>query len=214
MSNPIRVIIADDHRMFADGLISIFKDDDDVQIVNVAGDGEALLRELEATHCDVILMDLSMPKMNGEEASRIVLENFPDIKIIVLTMHHMSDIILPIVNLGVHGFMLKNSGKSDLKQALREVMAGNKYFSEETRKVLEKKEEQGNKLLFTARERQILELIYEGLSTAAMAEKLFLSPYTVETHRRNLLSKTDTKNAAQLINKAIELGWIQVRPRL
>lgn len=214
MSNPIRVIIADDHRMFADGLISIFKDDDDVQIVNVAGDGEALLRELEATHCDVILMDLSMPKMNGEEASRIVLENFPDIKIIVLTMHHTSDIILPIVNLGVHGFMLKNSGKSDLKQALREVMAGNKYFSEETRKVLEKKEEQGNKLLFTARERQILELIYEGLSTAAMAEKLFLSPYTVETHRRNLLSKTDTKNAAQLINKAIELGWIQVRPRL
>ncbi|MBI1222397.1 MAG: response regulator [Bacteroidetes bacterium] len=214
MSSPIRVIIADDHRMFADGLLSIFHEDDDIQIIDVASDGNAVLEKLAKASCDVVLMDLSMPGMNGEEASRIILKNFPETRIIVLTMHHTVDIILPLVDLGVHGFMLKNSGRNELKKGLQEVMEGRKYYSQDIRKVLERKEEPGNQMRFTSREKEILILIYEGLSTAEMAEKLFLSPYTVETHRRNLLSKTETKNATQLINKAIEQGWIQVRPRL
>ncbi len=208
-------MIADDHQMFSDGLISIFQHDRDVQISGIAKNGKELIDLLEQKLPDVILMDLSMPTMNGEEASIEILRRFPSVKIIVLTMHHTADIVLPLVDIGVHGFMLKNSGKSELKIAIAKVKAGEGYFSSDIIRIInQKKAEKSSEVVLTRREKEILNLIYEGLPSAEMAEKLFISPYTVETHRRNLLSKTNTRNATQLINLAIEKGWIQVRPRL
>jgi len=208
-------MIADDHQMFSDGLVSIFQHDDEIQIVGIASDGKALLDLLAQKSTDVVLMDLSMPTMNGEEASQEILQHYPDVKIIVLTMHHTSDVVLPLVDLGVHGFMLKNSGKSELKTAIAKVMEGQGYFSSEIIQIIHKKKNNAtNEIKITRREKEILELIHEGYLSSDIAEKLFISPYTVETHRRNLLNKTDTRNATQLINRAIEMGWIRVRPRL
>lgn len=215
MSSAAQIMIADDHQMFSDGLVSIFQNDPDVQIIGIAKDGKELIHLLEQKLADVILMDLSMPTMNGEEASIEILRRFPTVKIIVLTMHHTADIVLPLVDIGVHGFMLKNSGKSELKIAIAKVIEGEGYFSSDIIQIIHKKKVQDETdIVLTRREKEILNLIYEGLPSAEMAEKLFISPYTVETHRRNLLSKTGTRNASQLINLAIEKGWIQVRPRL
>jgi len=215
MTQKTKIMIADDHQMFSDGLVSIFQHDDEIQIVGIASDGKALLDLLAQKSTDVVLMDLSMPTMNGEEASQEILQHYPDVKIIVLTMHHTSDVVLPLVDLGVHGFMLKNSGKSELKTAIAKVMEGQGYFSSEIIQIIHKKKNNAtNEIKITRREKEILELIHEGYLSSDIAEKLFISPYTVETHRRNLLNKTDTRNATQLINRAIEMGWIRVRPRL
>ncbi|HCS21910.1 MAG TPA: DNA-binding response regulator [Bacteroidetes bacterium] len=215
MTEKIKLMIADDHQMFSDGLVSIFQNDDDIQIVGIAANGIELMRLLEQKEADLVLMDLSMPQMNGEEASKEILSLYPEMKIIVLTMHHTPDIVLPLVDSGVHGFMLKNSGKSELKTAIAQVMDGDGYFSAEIIRMLtNRKKVQTDEVVLTRREKEILELIYKGMPTAEIAEKLFISPYTVETHRRNLLSKTDTRNATQLINKAIEKGWIKVGTRL
>ncbi|MHB1278320.1 MAG: response regulator, partial [Bacteroidia bacterium] len=115
MTVKIRLMIADDHQMFSDGLVSIFQHDEDVQIVGIASNGIELMRLLEQKQADLVLMDLSMPHMNGEEASKEILNRYPAMKIIVLTMHHTPDIVLPLIDSGVHGCMLKNSGKSELK---------------------------------------------------------------------------------------------------
>lgn len=215
MTGKIRLMIADDHQMFSDGLVSIFEHEEDLQIVGIASNGMELMRMLEEKQADLVLMDLSMPLMNGEEASKEILKAYPSMKIIVLTMHHTPDVVLPLVDIGVHGFMLKNSGKSELKTAIAQVMEGDGYFSAEIIRMLtNRKRDQSDEIILTRREKEILELVYKGMPTAEIAEKLFISPYTVETHRRNLLSKTDTRNATQLINKAIEKGWIKVAPRL
>lgn len=215
MSNKIRVMIADDHQMFSDGLVSIFEHDEELEIVGTAPNGLALMQLLTQKSADLVLMDLSMPQMNGEEASKEILEHYPQMKIIVLTMHHTPEIVVPLIDIGVHGFMLKNSGKSELKTAIAQVIEGEGYFSAEIIKMLHtRKKNVADDIVLTKREREILELVYQGLPTAEIAEKLFISPYTVETHRRNLLSKTDTRNATQLVNKAIERGWIKMPTRL
>lgn len=216
MNTRIKVTIADDHQMFADGLISIFQNDPDIEITGVAPDGRELLRLLAQKSTDVVLLDLSMPNMNGEEAAREILKLHPGCKIIIITMHHMPDIVLPLIDAGVHGFMLKNSGKGELKSAIQQVHQGSGYFSPDIIRMISarKRTQTTSSIQLTRRELEILALIYEGLPSAEIAEKLFISPYTVETHRRNLLSKTDTRNATQLINKAIEMGWLKGKSRL
>ncbi len=212
----IRLVIADDHRMFADGLYSIFQHDPDIMVAGIVENGKELLDLLNQKTADVILLDLSMPEMNGEEACAEIQKRFPATKIIVITMHHSADIVYPIIDMGVHGFMLKNSGRTELRTAVNSVMLGEHYYSPEIVKMLSQRSvlQEEDQIQLTKREKEVLELIYQGLPTHEIADKLFISANTVETHRRNLLSKSQTRNATQLINVAIEKGWIKVRPRL
>jgi DNA-binding NarL/FixJ family response regulator len=217
MTQAIRIAVADDHIMFAEGLIFNLANQDGYEMAGRAENGLQLLDLLKTTSVDVILLDLSMPEMNGEEAALEILEKYPHIRILVITMHHTPGIILPLLDAGVHGFLIKNSSVSELNTAIREVYAGNRYMNREVKEIMEQREKIANpeKLLqITKREKEILQLIYEGMATNDIAEKLFISSYTVETHRRNLLSKTETKNATQLVNKAIQLGIIRIKPRL
>lgn len=211
-----RLVIADDHRMFADGLYSIFQHDPDILVVGIVENGKDLLDLLERKSADVILLDLSMPEMNGEEACAEIRKRYPATRVIIITMHHSADIVYPMIDMGIDGYMLKNSGRTELKSAVNAVMHGDKYFSPEVVKLLSHRaqNEEAEQVQLTRREKEVLELIYQGLPTHEIADKLFISANTVETHRRNLLSKTQTRNATQLINQAIEKGWIQVRPRL
>ncbi|MDX5320251.1 MAG: response regulator transcription factor, partial [Bacteroidota bacterium] len=140
-------------------------------------------------------------------------QKWPDIKIMVLTMHQSSDVIFPLKNMGIPSIMVKNSGKAELLKGMQHLMEGKTYYSPEIMGVLQQKEQEPE-VIFTRREKEILELLYAGLSTQDMAEKLFLSPHTVETHRRNMLSKTQTKNAPQLVRLALEKGWLKLNPLL
>lgn len=205
-----RVLIADDHKMFADGLVSILDRADGIVIKGVAASGTQLLELLATEPADVVLLDISMPGMNGDEAAKEIIGKYPHTRILVVTMHHTYDVILPLVRMGVHGIVLKNTGKSELLTAIESLVSGRSYFSQDIAQKLANhyRHEQQSGWVLTKREKEVLKLIYEGLSSAEIADKLFISHHTVETHRKNLLSKTGSKNATQLINMAIKAGVI------
>jgi two-component system, NarL family, response regulator DegU len=200
------ILIADDHRVFAEGLESILNQVTGMQVLAMAANGQQLLSLMQKQIPDVVLLDISMPEMDGTETACIILKRFPSVKIIMLTMHNTQTHILSLLKLGVNGYVIKNSGKVEVVKAIETVLTKGAYLSAGVAIQLDKaqKEEKNRKLLLSEREKEILQLIYEGLSTNRISEKLFISPRTVETHRKNILNKTNTNSAAQLIHFAIE----------
>ncbi len=213
MSTKIKVALADDHTMFLDGLASLFANNDEIEVSVLVNSGEALLSALKDHISDVVLTDINMPGIGGNEAASRILKEYPEKKIIVLSMHDTGPYIFPLIDLGIHGYLMKNADKSELFEAIRTVHAGKNYFCQPVRDLLRRREEMMEEegIVLTRREREVLQYVYEGLATHEIADKLCISPFTVETHRRNLLSKTDTKNATQLVNKAISLGLVQMK---
>lgn len=206
-----RILIADDHHLFADGLSFILSQEEYLEVIGIAADGEELLQVMEKQAAEIVLLDVSMPRMNGLQASRKILRLYPQVRILVVTMHDTADFILPLVQEGVHGIVLKNMGKAELLKAIEQLLQGKTYFSQEIARQMAqgyRYEKQGGWQL-TKREKEILQLICEGLSSAEIAEKLFISIYTAETHRKNLLGKAGVKNSAQLISRAIQLGIVK-----
>lgn len=208
--SKIRIGIADDHSLLLEGMATIFANDALIDVVIQASSGAQLLEEIPQKKPDVILLDISMPERDGQSVAAEILRRFPDVRVIMLTMHQTPDYVLPLVDMGVHGFLLKNSNHSELHSAIRLVHEGNEYFAEDVREVINKRnqKEEEDSIQITKREREILQLLYEGLSTAEMAEKLFISQHTVFKHRQNLLQKCDCKSASQLVNLAIRKGWV------
>lgn len=209
----IRVALADDHEMFSEGLASVFKGSDSIEIIHVSSTGDELLEKIVEDKPEVILLDITMPGKTGDTVAAEILRRFPEIKVIMLTMHQSADYVLPLVDLGVHGFMLKNSSNVELNSAINLVHSGKKYFTEEVVKVISRRniQEEEEEIQITKREKQILQLLYEGLSANEMAERMFISHYTVFKHRQNLLQKCGCKSAAQLVNLAISKGWISLK---
>lgn len=208
--SKIRIGIADDHSLLLEGMATIFANDALIDVVIQASSGAQLLEEIPQKNPDVILLDISMPERDGQSVAAEILRRFPDVRVIMLTMHQTPEYVLPLVDMGVHGFLLKNSNHSELHSAIRLVHEGHEYFAEDVREVINKRnqKEEEDSIQITKREREILQLLYEGLSTAEMAEKLFISQHTVFKHRQNLLQKCDCKSASQLVNLAIRKGWV------
>jgi DNA-binding NarL/FixJ family response regulator len=153
---------------------------------------------------DIVFLDISMPELDGYQAASQITTRFPVTKIIVLTMHNTEEHILPMIKLGVHGYVLKNGGKSEVLRSIYSVLESGQYFGDEiTAKIAASKKAKTDTVKLSERELEVLQLVYEGLSTNRISEKLFISPRTVETHRKNLLNKTDSANTAQLIHFAI-----------
>ncbi|MEH0153809.1 response regulator transcription factor [Limibacter armeniacum] len=210
----IRIIIADDHQMFIDGLKSLLIDEPDIQVVGEAHNGQEVLDLLDKVEANFIIMDISMPDMDGIQATEAVLKKKPDIKVLGLSMHNDKDFISNMLKVGAQGYILKNTGKKELVNAVKTIWEGENYLSKEVSQTLltsfmKKPKEKDEVEKLSKREMEILTNIAEGLTTQDIADKLFISKNTVETHRKNLLFKLKAKNTAELVNVAFRKGIIK-----
>ncbi|MCA6078806.1 response regulator [Fulvivirga sedimenti] len=206
-----RIIIADDHQVVIDGLKSIFHNEDDIEVIDECHNGKELLAKLEEMEPDMVLLDINMPEMNGIEASRAIRQKFPAVKILILSMYDTPEFIRNVINAGASGYVLKNADKKTLLGAIRTVASGEEFFSSEVvHNVMHsfKGQVSHQAVEITEREKDVLRLIAEGLTTNEIAEKLFISVHTVNTHRKNLLSKLDIKNTASLVRYALDQGIV------
>ena len=211
----IRLFLVDDHPVLRDGLRALFEQDPSLQVVGEAESGEQLLARLPATPCDVVLLDLHMPGLDGLTTTRRLRAEFPDVRILILSMTDHERAIGEVLAAGAAGYVLKNAGHDEIVTAVRAVAGGQRFLCSELgltmlEKLLAVTPEPAPQLTsgLTAREQEILRLVADGLTTAQIAEKLFTSPRTVESHRQNIMAKTGTKNTATLVKAAISQGWL------
>lgn len=208
------IIIVDDHKIFRKGLRFLLDDMENIKVVAEAENGEEFLNLLEISTADIVLMDINMPKMNGIEATIEALKQFPNLKVIVLSMHGEEQYYDSMVEAGVKGFLLKNSDVDELSTALQTVASGGSYFSQELLVgILNKHKEQKNPseiVRFTDRELEVLKLICKGFNNCKIADILFISVRTVERHRANLLSKTNCPNSISMVMYAVKNKIIEI----
>ena len=211
MKSKISIIIVDDHEIFRDGLKSVLSQIEDFRIIGEAENGEYLLKLLNKVTCDVILMDIEMPIMDGIEATKQALNKIPSLKIITLSSYGQQVYYQKMISAGAHGFVQKKSGKYELEKAIKAVYNGGNYFPQEIlKKIITKPDHKDiesiteKKWGITKRELEILQLICNGLTNHEIADNLYISPKTVDNHRTNLLSKTSTRNSANLVMFAIK----------
>jgi DNA-binding NarL/FixJ family response regulator len=216
MSQKVRIVIAEDHTILREGLRSLLSSDPNFEIVGEAEDGREAIRCVEKLKPDLILTDLSMPRMNGMEAIKEIRRISPVTKILVLTVHKAEEYILATFRSGADGYLLKDSTHAELVMAVKKVLSGKQYISPEiSEKVIEGYLE-GKKTLksrtswetLTQREREILKLIAEGYKNKEIADDLCISVKTVEKHRANLMGKLDLHSASTLTAFAIEKGLV------
>ena len=208
----IKVIIADDHKVFRQGVASLIAGNGgDTEVIGEAGSGEELLGLLKEGSPDVILMDIDMGGSNGIKLTEQITKEYPSVRVLAFSMHEEKNYVMKMLEAGATGYLLKNAGKDEMMNAIRSVAAGDGYFSHEistlllrqfSKKDTQKESKAGEEL--TRREIEILQLIAEEYSNPEIAEKLFISIRTVDTHRRNLLEKLRVKNTAGLVKYAIK----------
>ncbi len=217
-SNPIHVAIADDHQLFREGLTLIIGSNQDFKLVLEADNGQILLDRIEKLEQkpDVILLDLKMPVKDGMETLRELKENYPDVKVLILTMLDEDDYILHLLDMGASGYLLKNSSAEEVITAIKTVAEKDFYFNDHISKImlrgLRKKRKTppalNNSTRITEREQEVLELLCHEMTTSEIAEKLFVSVRTVETHRKHLMEKLEAKNTAGIIYRAVKEGLV------
>lgn len=200
----MNLLIADDHQLFLEGLNMLVSRIGEIQLVRLAQNGREVLDICNEQRIDLILMDLEMPQLGGIEAAEIIKRNFPNIKIIAVTMLNDYNTIKKVLRSGMDGYVVKNLGMAELQKAIDTVMSGQIYLSPEISNILAlsvagRKPNQAYVPDLTRREKEVIKLIIEGLTSELIAEKLFLSPLTVSTHRKNVLSKLNLKNTAMLV---------------
>ena len=203
----IRLFITDDHYMVIEGIRSLLEHEKNVVWMGHASHAAACLSFLEKELPDVILMDINMPGQSGIELCREVKEKYPSVFIIGLSTFNQQSYIQRMMENGASGYVLKNATQAELVEAITTVAAGKTYISDEAAAAL-KKNEGGNVPVITRREKEVLELIAEGLTNPEIADRLFISNTTVDTHRKNLLVKFQTRNTASLIRMAMQLQLI------
>jgi len=212
--DKIRIIIADDHQLFRNGLKILLNAFPDFEVAGEASNGQEFLNIIKDTRADVALMDINMPEMDGIEATRKGLKQRPDMDIIALSMYGEEEYYYKMVDAGAKGFILKDSDISEVKEAILTVRKGGSYFSQELLyHVIQKikhRENESKTATLSKREKEILIKICEGLSNQEIAEALFISKRTVDKHRANLLGKTNSKNTASLILYAIKNKLVEI----
>jgi len=213
----VQVLLVDDHRMFREGVRSLLDKHKEVHVVGEASSGEEALTAIENAQPEVILMDINLGEMNGIETTRQITEDYPNVKVLALTMHKDGDYVIRMLKAGAKGFILKTAGREEMLSAIKAVAVGDSYFGGEVSSLLmsyieqkERVEEEGehSKIPLTPREVEILQHIALEFSNPEIAEKLFISVRTVDTHRRNLLEKLNLKNTAGLVKYALRMGLI------
>jgi DNA-binding NarL/FixJ family response regulator len=204
----IRVLVVDDHAILRDGIRSILESQEDIIVVGEASNGEEAFEFVGKMTPDVVLMDISMPKTNGLEATRLIKERFPQVKVLILTQHDNREYIAPALAAGASGYVLKRSGRREMLNALRQVYEQGAFLTGNvTQEVLKEYSQNGHNKKeddqhLTDRERQVLNLIVEGKSNKEIAHTLGISPKTVSVHRTNLMIKLNIQNTVELIRYA------------
>ena len=207
----IKVYIVDDHKMVIEGMQLLLKNETDIQVVGNAISGEEAIQHISNTETDGVLLDINMPGINGIETCKALLKMKPDLKIIAISMHKESSLIKLMLSNGAKGYVLKNAGQDEVIKAIHTVLNGEIYLDETVNGIVvnsvvngTKKKVQSPFPTLSKREKEILGLILEEHTTQEIAEKLFISFGTVETHRRNMLIKTGARNTAGLVRIALE----------
>ncbi|MEE9505395.1 MAG: response regulator transcription factor [Thermodesulfobacteriota bacterium] len=216
MEDKKRIFIAEDQTIVRDGLRALLSSNPNFEVVGEAEDGRELIRNIEEYNPDLILMDLSMPRMNGMEAIKEVKKLLPDTKILVLTIHKTEEYILPVLKAGADGYVLKNDTQAELMTAIKSVLEGKSYLSPGVSQRVIEGYVEGSKTVktksswdtLTQREREILKLIAEGYKNREIADDLCISIKTVVKHRANLMEKLDLHNVSALTTFAIEKGLV------
>jgi DNA-binding NarL/FixJ family response regulator len=205
--------------MFVDGIESILRNEEDIQVVGKCFDGTTVFAEIEDKDPDVLLLDISLPEMSGIDVCKRLTATHPKIRVLAVSMHNDASFISEILKNGAMGYILKNTGKAELVTAIKNVYEGKSYFSKEVAETImqglvqdgdTKKKSSDPQFMLSEREKEILALIAEEFTTQEIAQKLHLSFKTVEGHRRNLFSKLNVRNAAGLVRVALENNLINV----
>ena len=220
-TEKIKILFADDHGIVRDGLRSLFKSDTQFSIVGEASDGAEAVRLVEKHKPDVAILDISMPNVNGVEATRIIKKEHPETRILILTIHENEEYIQEMILAGADGYVLKNAEKKEIFDGVRTVANGGTFFSPNVSKVLldgivrrtRNKEPfpKGDEGRLTKREIEVLRLIAEGHTSKQIADKLFLSVTTVNSHRTNIMKKLDIHETVGLVKYAIQKKLIEIR---
>ncbi|MBN1159236.1 MAG: response regulator transcription factor [Bacteroidales bacterium] len=211
----ISVVLVDDHKLFREGLILLLKNISLVNEIHEAADGNDFMDSMkQGEKPDIVFMDIDMPNLNGIEATRQALQMYPDLKIIALSMYSDEDYYTQMIEAGVKGFILKNSGIRDVELAIQYVMEGKNYFSQEILDSLlvnlNRNKQPLKKTDLSDREEEVLYHICKGLSNQEIADRLFISKRTVDKHRENLLFKTGSNNTAGLVMFAIKNKIVEI----
>jgi RNA polymerase sigma factor (sigma-70 family) len=210
----ITVYIADDHTIVRDGLNVLLSEQPDIEVVGDAADGRETVRQVVELEPDVVLMDINMPQLNGIEATRQITENCPTTRVVILSMYATQEHIFRALQAGARGYLLKESAGIEVVRAVREIMSGKRYLSEkiseevinEYVRLRDQVDEDDSLSRLSPREREVLQLVVEGKSSAEIAESLYLSPKTVETYRSRLMQKLEIHDIPGLVKFAIQQG--------
>jgi DNA-binding NarL/FixJ family response regulator len=217
MKKKLKIYMADDHTLFRKAMVNLLRDFENVSEVKDAENGKELLNLMKHHTPDVAIIDLQMPVMDGVEASEIILKKFPDVKIIILTMHDSERYILHMIEMGVHAFLLKNSEPQELEDAIHAVVEKDFYHNDLVAAVLRKNAKEkkiGHRPEFSPnelsdREKEILILICEELTVKEIGQKVSLSENTIKNHRANIMEKAGVSNVVGLVKYAYEAGLIK-----
>jgi DNA-binding NarL/FixJ family response regulator len=204
-----RVFVADDHQMFIDGIISVLKSDPKITIAGFALTGEETLKKVRAEEVDVLLLDLNFPDRKGIDILEILKRVKPGIKIIILTMHREELFVKMVLSRGANGYLIKNTGKKELLEAIGKVLNNEIYVGEFLSGQLKENLPQKEDFQLSHRELEVLQLISLGFTNGEIADKLNLSVHTTDSHRKNILKKLNAKNTAELVRVAFKAGIIE-----
>ena len=209
----IKVLVTDDHNIVSDGLRVLIEDTEGMECVGTAPNGKLAIEIVRSMPVDVVLMDIDMPVMNGIEATRAIKRDFPEVKVLNLTMHKERGMVQRMMECGADGYMLKNADRDALVEAIRAVAGGRRYFSDEVDPAHTGRTDQtvmpgeGTMADITEREGEIIRLLAQGLSSKEIGDRLFISNRTVDTHRTNIMTKLGLHNVAGLIRWAFTNGY-------
>jgi DNA-binding NarL/FixJ family response regulator len=210
MKKPIRVFIVDDHPMVVEGMSSMLQQEPSIEVAGYAMNASSCLGFFVSQSADVVLMDINLPDKSGTDLCYELKLKFRELKILGISNFNQGSYIREMMNQGASGYVLKNVSRAELLDAIHKVHDGKQYLSIEAGQAMRKETERQNELpLITKREKEVLALIASGLTNPAIAEKLFISTSTVDSHRKSLLAKLDVKNTAALIKFALENGLIE-----
>ncbi len=212
-STPATLLLVDDQAMLLDGMEALMATMPFVKLVGRSGSGAEAIKQAELLQPDLVLMDVNMPNMDGIEATKRLLKVSPESRVLMLSMYGHKEYVLEVMEAGAYGYLLKNSGKTELITALSAILSGKKYIAKELSELIEcgdryKDRESSNKYgALSKREVQVVKLILHQHTNQEIASTLFVSMDTVESHRRNIMHKLDIRNTAGLVRYAMERGW-------
>ncbi len=214
-----KVILVDDHKLFRDGLKFVIMQMDNLEVVAEASNGKEFLDIIDKQEADLVLMDISMPELNGIDATKMAIAKNPKLKILALSMFCDEEYYFQMIQAGVMGFVLKESGKNELEEAINAILKGESFFSQKLlREIIininnpaqKLKSPNEDNIELTKRETEVLKLICEGMSNSQIADKLFISLRTVEGHKSNLITKTGVKNSISLVMCALKNKLVEI----